>query len=960
MNNKQAAQRAAVVRKQSGAAVALRRAGATAVILGAVSGTAAAITFPSTPIESKCFIARNPDYTQPYTSWDWIDASSRVQWDQGITIEAGKGARDDTPRASTASFKVLNTDGELSRNNPTSSNYGLISRHNPVWIQQNVGDGFKDRYFGWTTDLPKNISHFKSTIDITCRDALDHLLQTQSVKSPIFRTVTGKNNPYPPYQYWPLEEKENATQFANAAGAGRPAEFVTFAGSEPLPGDDSSIPGGTPVLSIPSITNVTFRIPSYTDTGRHVHMIAIRIPDSADALAGLAVYTSSYQLTGLLDRTTLNVSAKLNSTGATIFNNSDTLDEAIADKWVTLVISSQDTGGGGDILHMEVLNQSGTVIAQTIDVNGGVYETARFGQVGNQSPAGVSSVGVGHYQVIIDDLDDFDITNSPVPYAKSLGAWNNEQMHVRGARIAAEEGFDWFCQAGTSEELGFQASAKAVDVLREGAKADNGYLYAYKFGLAYKAHSEFLNQPVTLALDADSGHLPKELQSVDNTQNFYNRWTVRRNDGSSSIEEIQGGIAEGEPIFAGDDTFNLYTDSQTRDLASFLANRDAGEPEQWPYIPISLTKNPGLIVKWREMTEHLGKRFTVDGLSGYSGIPFLDLVLDGYIEHWNSKQYDVEINGSDGSFFQVGSLDSTTFRLDSQSSEILADLTSSQTYFEVYTSDRGDIWTTTRAHSEDFPLDIVIAGEDMRATDIDGAVYDSFTRTESNGWGTADTDQVWTTSGGAAGDYSVDGSVGKITIPTSDTTERFVLLQSAIYSDISLLATTKVSDLALTQSLYSRIIFRRRDSDSSYRLLLAFRTDGTVDAQLYSQVNGTSTLIGSHDDYVTYSAGSNVFVRIDAYGSSIKVKLWTSGDEPIGHAISVTSTTWQKGYIGVSGAMQSGNTNTNPVVSFDNFQIANPQGFTVTRSLNGITKAHKANMGKISEVHVRYPIRLTL
>lgn len=911
------------------------------------------VTFPTTPLRSKCFIARNPDYSQPYTSWDWIDASERVQWDQGMRIEAGKGERDDVPRASTATFKIRNADGELSRNNPLSTNYGLLSRHNPVWIQNDVGDGFKDRYFGWTTDLPKNINRFNSTIVVTCKDALDHLLQTQTVKSPVFRTVLGKNNAYPPYAYYPLEEGGNATQFANAAGAGKPAQFITFAGSEPVPGGDSTMPGGRPVVSIPSITNVTVRLAPYTNTGRHVHLVAMRIPNHASALAGLAIFTKNFQLTGLIDPTALNTSAINRNTGATVFTNSANFSEPIVDKWVSIVISSQDTGGGGDNLTIKVLNQNGIVIASTSNDNGGVYENAIAAVIGNQSPGGVPNVGVGHYQAITN-ASGYNMTTNPVPYARATGGWDNEQMHLRGARIAAEEGFTWFCQAGTSEELGIQQTLKAVDVLRVGAKADNGYLYAYRFGLAYKALSEFHNQPVSIALDANSGHLPSDLQSVDNTQNFFNRWIVRRNSGSFSIDEVQGGIPSSQGIFEGDDTFNLFSDTQTADLASYLANRDATEPEQWPYIPVSLTANPQLIAIWREMT--LGNRFTVDGLSAYSGVPFLDLLLDGYVEVWKSTSWDTYLNGSDGSYLQVGALDADPYRLDSGSTDITADITSGATQFEVFSADIGDIWTLSREHPEDFPVALTIAGEAMSATAIEGAVWDGFDRTESNGWGTANTGQTWAFSGGSASNYSVSSSAGKITLPTGDLGIRRMLIPG--YKDFSVLTAINVSATATGADIRALLDFRYAVLDTNYELQLVFLTTGFVDVLIVKRVGGVNTVIVVASNYIAYSAGVPLNVRLHCYGSSIRATVWASV-EPLNYTLVVTDTALiSPAQVGLGAVITTGNTNVNPVVSFDRFLVNNPAVFTVTRAVNGIVKPHKANMGSISEVHVRYPYRM--
>ncbi|MER5362317.1 hypothetical protein [Streptomyces sp. NPDC002785] len=48
-------------------------------------------------------------------------------------------------------------------------------------------------------------------------------------------------------------------------------------------------------------------------------------------------------------------------------------------------------------------------------------------------------------------------------------------------------------------------------------------------------------------------------------------------------------------------------------------------------------------------------------------------------------------------------------------------------------------------------------GEVMTVTDITGRLGDRFDRVAVGGWGTATIGQVWTTTGGSASDYSVQG-----------------------------------------------------------------------------------------------------------------------------------------------------------------------------------------------------------
>ncbi len=66
-------------------------------------------------------------------------------------------------------------------------------------------------------------------------------------------------------------------------------------------------------------------------------------------------------------------------------------------------------------------------------------------------------------------------------------------------------------------------------------------------------------------------------------------------------------------------------------------------------------------------------------------------------------------------------------------------------------------WVDSPTYPLDFPFDIRTGGEVMRVTACTQAAQDAFARTVETGWGTADSGQAWTTTGGSASDYSVTG-----------------------------------------------------------------------------------------------------------------------------------------------------------------------------------------------------------
>jgi hypothetical protein len=94
-------------------------------------------------------------------------------------------------------------------------------------------------------------------------------------------------------------------------------------------------------------------------------------------------------------------------------------------------------------------------------------------------------------------------------------------------------------------------------------------------------------------------------------------------------------------------------------------------------------------------------------------------------------------------------------------------------------------------------------------------------------------------------------------------------------------------------------------------------------------------------------------VRFQVVGSTIRARIWALTDlEPGDWHLSTTDTAiTSASNVGFRGFSNTGNTNVNPQARFDNFKVVNPQTFTVTRSVNGVTKTHTAG----TDVRLAYP-----
>ena len=119
---------------------------------------------------------------------------------------------------------------------------------------------------------------------------------------------------------------------------------------------------------------------------------------------------------------------------------------------------------------------------------------------------------------------------------------------------------------------------------------------------------------------------------------------------------------------------------------------------------------------------------------------------------------------------------------------------------------------------------------------------DTFTRTTSNGLGTADTGGAWTFSGAASG-YSVSGGQGQVLGASGGNRSAFLLGVRQTEVDL----TTDVGfDVAPTGGgAYVSVTGRRVSSGNDYHVKLRFQAGGSVVAYLARNVGGVETVLAT-------------------------------------------------------------------------------------------------------------------
>jgi PKD repeat protein len=201
---------------------------------------------------------------------------------------------------------------------------------------------------------------------------------------------------------------------------------------------------------------------------------------------------------------------------------------------------------------------------------------------------------------------------------------------------------------------------------------------------------------------------------------------------------------------------------------------------------------------------------------------------------------------------------------------------------------------------------------------------DTFGRTVSNGWGTADTGGPWTVNG-TASQFSVSGGQGVITLTTAGN-GRSAYLGGVSATDTDVSAGIRLDKLANATGLFVGTIGRRVGT-SEYRLKIKIAPDGSVTAYISRLVNGTETTVQTMlIAGLTYAAGQRLNTRLQVIGTSpttIRGRVWLStATEPTSWQVNVTDATsglQTAGALGVHAYISGSATNPSWPVRFDDF-----------------------------------------
>lgn len=316
-------------------------------------------------------------------------------------------------------------------------------------------------------------------------------------------------------------------------------------------------------------------------------------------------------------------------------------------------------------------------------------------------------------------------------------AYAGELAGDRMIRLSTEEDIPFAIvgSAADTQAMGPQGIATYVDLMSECFNVDLGIPFEPRqfVGLAYRTRIDLYNQTPNLELDYSSQHLSGNLEPTGDDQLLRNDVTVSRTGGSSANTfQATGPLSvltppSGVGPYQFPVTLNVETDDQLPPLAGWLLHLGTVDEDRWPMLSVALERP--VFTASASLTADVAGGAAVDGVDigdviSVASLPdYPDDVsaqVQGYREVIGRHTRTFDWNTAPASPYTVAVVDDdTTGKVGSDGSELSADITSGATSIKVATTGTqvdgypSYRWTTD---ATEYPFDLRINRPPERVT----------------------------------------------------------------------------------------------------------------------------------------------------------------------------------------------------------------------------------------------------
>lgn len=775
------------------------------------------------------------------------------------------------------------------------------------------------------------------------------------LKSPVYRAYTNSTAANV-VAYWPMEDAENATELASAIDGHpamsftadvSPAAYSDWVGSDALP----TVTTGELQVSVPEYTLSSINTANI--------LFFVKVPAAGVVSTQRLLWFSQSGSAASWD-IQVNTSGNLklrafDNEGTNILDTGFGSDSVNGlEKVLTLTLTQAGSSITYELIVYDIADSLATAVPDdtlssfTIDGILGLQTTGRVTKFRICRDGAMNGTAIGHLAL-------GNITSSFTSTAGALVGWNAEAASSRVARLGREESVHSYATRAGDEQCGVQARNTALDLMRSAEGVDEGILAEQRgiLGIRHINRASLYNQAAALTLNyTGTDGLVAPLDPADDDQAVTNDVAVVRDGGSSARATLDSGALstqappDGIGLYDTSQTLNLLDDTQPAHHAGWRLHIGTWDETRFPQVRVQLAGATGSIETAAAVD--VGSRIQITNPPVWLPPDTLDLLVQGYSETLDQYTWDIVYNCTPFGPFNVATEgDSLYDRADTAGCELAEALTTTETDVDVLTTS-GPVWTTDGA---EFPFSVRAGGEVWSVTNCTSAAKDDFSTNQTDTWGSADVGGTWTNVGGVSTNFDVAGGVGTHTLTSVNVSRRSLL--TSPNADFDLYCDIATDALATGASLTGAIMARYLDIDNMYLARLEFTTSATIVLTIRRWLTATESVLGTYTTRLTHVAGTYVRVRFQGSGTALKARAWQVGAlEPGLWDVEVTdSSLTAAGSIGCRSISAAGNTNVNPIISYDNFDLVNPQTMTVTRSVNGVTKTHAVG----TDVRLAYP-----
>ncbi len=578
-------------------------------------------------------------------------------------------------------------------------------------------DGWYVRHTGFVDEWPTrwNDAGLKQMLaPITASGMLRRLQQGRPARSAVKAGVLSVSG-FTPRQYWPVEDGSGSTQIGSALDGFPPMQV---SGSESLGAGQAA--GSDPLMVAVNTGRIAGRVPTYTGTDWTM-MWLTNIPAATAAPQALLQWntTGTYPLWQLVltpqagpDLLTLQAYdsgsvERLGDTGANFV-------DATYGQQVWVEVNAQQVGGD---IHWEYQVFPFTTpglgfgkIGTKVSATAGTVNKVGFG-AGSGADQLAGTI-LGHI-VVWDTVAVLLGTTITFAQEATTARWQRLGWQERVAmRVTAA------LPAGMPDTLmGTPATAPLLTQMRDVETVEQGILFDdLDSVVALQPRSIRYNQTVALTLDVAQRQVYWPLEPADDDQQLHNTITVTRTGGSSytatdTTSPVAATRAGYYPLQVNAGL--AYDGDLPYDAARRLVLGTVDEI-RYPTVPIDFTRNPSLIPAW--VAAPIGSRMQVTNAPALLTPDTIDLILEGYVERFDTKRWTAVCNTSSArpwNVFQIGG-SGNLGRLDSGATTLHQAYNSGATSMQVDVV--GPLWTTGATST-----DIEIAGERLTVTNVAGS-----------------------------------------------------------------------------------------------------------------------------------------------------------------------------------------------------------------------------------------------